>query len=162
MSLYQSNIKSVLPGFPLLLLTLTCTSRGLYHWHWLVWNKREKGRDLTQSYDKSPYTSRNVNMAKGQHKQRHKKFDYTAVASVGVTLAIQLVRLTGLWPNCPTPTTTLVSKGHRTSFKICWKNCGKLPRFLLLVEKQRVLLHAKYLQSAMPDKDLYWTTWKFI
>ena len=34
---------------------------------------REKGRDLTQSYDKSPYTNRNVKRAKGQHKQRHKK-----------------------------------------------------------------------------------------
>ena len=34
---------------------------------------REKGRDLTQSYDKSPYTNRNVKRAKWQHKQRHKK-----------------------------------------------------------------------------------------
>ena len=43
---------------------------------------REKGRDLTQSYDKSPYTctNRNVKREPWQHKQRHKKFDYTAVA----------------------------------------------------------------------------------
>ena len=34
---------------------------------------REKGRDLTQSYDKSPYTNRNDKRAKWQHKQRHKK-----------------------------------------------------------------------------------------
>ena len=34
---------------------------------------REKGRDLTQSYDKSPYTNRNVKRVKWQHKQRHKK-----------------------------------------------------------------------------------------
>ena len=34
---------------------------------------REKGRDLSQSYDKSPYTYRNVKRAKWQHKQRHKK-----------------------------------------------------------------------------------------
>ena len=34
---------------------------------------REKERDLTQSYDKSPYTNRNIKMAKWQHKQRHKK-----------------------------------------------------------------------------------------
>ena len=34
---------------------------------------REKGRYLTQSYDKSPYTSRNVKRAMLQHKQRHKK-----------------------------------------------------------------------------------------
>ena len=37
-----------------------------------IW-PREKGRDLTQSYDKSPYTNRNVKRAKWQHKQRHKK-----------------------------------------------------------------------------------------
>ena len=37
----------------------------------LVW--REKGRDLTQSHDKSPYTNRNVKRAKWQQKQRHKK-----------------------------------------------------------------------------------------
>ena len=42
--------------------------------------QREKGRDPTQSYDKSPYTSRNVKRGKWQHKQRHKKFDYTAVS----------------------------------------------------------------------------------
>ena len=35
--------------------------------------EREKGRDLTQSYDKSPYTIRNVKRVKWQHKQRHKK-----------------------------------------------------------------------------------------
>ena len=34
---------------------------------------KKKGRDLTQSYDKSPYTSRIVKRAKCQHKQRHKK-----------------------------------------------------------------------------------------
>ena len=35
--------------------------------------KKEKGRDLTQSYDKNPYTNRNVKRAKRQHKQRYKK-----------------------------------------------------------------------------------------
>ena len=30
---------------------------------------REKGRDLTQSYDKSPYINRDVKRAKGHHKQ---------------------------------------------------------------------------------------------
>ena len=34
---------------------------------------RKKGRDLTQCYDKSHYTSRNVKRAKWQHKQRHKQ-----------------------------------------------------------------------------------------
>ena len=47
-------------------------------WNVIVWEK--KGRGLTQSYDKSPYTNINVKKAKWQHKQRHKKFDYTAVA----------------------------------------------------------------------------------
>ena len=28
------------------------------------WRMREKGRDLTQSYDKSPYTNRNVKRGK--------------------------------------------------------------------------------------------------
>ena len=46
----------------------------------LISNLREKGRYLTRSYDKSPYTSRNFKRAKWQHKQRHKKDDYTAVA----------------------------------------------------------------------------------
>ena len=40
---------------------------------YILW---EKGRDLTQSYDKSPYTNRNVKRAKWQHKQRHKKALY--------------------------------------------------------------------------------------
>ena len=40
------------------------------NYEWFPW---EKGKDLTQSYDKSPYTSRIVKRAKWQHKQRHKK-----------------------------------------------------------------------------------------
>ena len=61
---------------------------------------REKGRDLTQFYDKSPYTSRNVKRAKWQHKQRHKKSSITQRLrtdlgrSVWVTTATQLVWLT--------------------------------------------------------------------
>ena len=35
---------------------------------------------LTQSYNKSPYTNRNVKRANRQHKQRHKKFDLIAIA----------------------------------------------------------------------------------
>ena len=35
--------------------------------------QRQKGGDLTQSYDKSPYTHGNVKRAKWKHKQRHKK-----------------------------------------------------------------------------------------
>ena len=47
----------------------SCPTLGLA----CVLMSREKGRDLTQSYDKSPYTNRNVKRAKWQHKQRHKK-----------------------------------------------------------------------------------------
>ena len=36
---------------------------------------KQTGGDLTQSYDKSPYTNKNVKRAKWQHKQRYKKFD---------------------------------------------------------------------------------------
>ena len=42
--------------------------------------REKKGRYLTQSYDKSPYTNRNVKRAKWQQKQRNKKLDYTAIA----------------------------------------------------------------------------------
>ena len=70
--------------------------------------EREKGRDLTQSYDKSPYTNRNVKRAKWQHKQRHKKSSIKQRLrtdlgrSVGVTTATQLVWLTGLRAHLPT------------------------------------------------------------
>ena len=43
------------------------------------WEKN--GRDLTQSYDKSPYNNRNVKGANWQHKTPPKrKFDYIAIA----------------------------------------------------------------------------------
>ena len=38
---------------------------------------REKERDLTQSYDKSPYIHRNIQKAKWQDKN----FDYTTIAN---------------------------------------------------------------------------------
>ena len=62
---------------------------------------REKGRDLTQSYDKSPYTSRNVKREKWQHKQRQKssitqRLRTELGRSVVVTTATQLVWLTGV------------------------------------------------------------------
>ena len=41
---------------------------------------REKGRDLTQSYDKSPYTDRKIQKATRQHKNATKNFDYTTIA----------------------------------------------------------------------------------
>ena len=42
--------------------------RGNFMW--------EKGSHLNQSYDKSPYTNRNVKRAKWQHKQRHENVKY--------------------------------------------------------------------------------------
>ena len=52
----------------------------------LIWNKldievREKGRDLTQSYDKSPYTHRKIQKATRQQKKKNatKNFDYTTI-----------------------------------------------------------------------------------
>ena len=43
----------------------------------LISKYEKKGRDLTQSHDKSPYTNRNVKRAKWQHKNA---IDYSAIA----------------------------------------------------------------------------------
>ena len=43
-------------------------------------SSEKKGRDLTQSYYKSPYTNANVKRATRQHKDVNKKFDYSAIA----------------------------------------------------------------------------------
>ena len=40
---------------------------------------REKGRDLTQSYDITPYTHRKIQKATWQHKKRHQNFGYTTI-----------------------------------------------------------------------------------
>ena len=68
----------------------------------------QKGGDLTQSYDKSPYTHGNVKRAvttqttpqKSSIKQRLRT---DLGRSVGVTTATQLVWLTGLRAHLPTP-----------------------------------------------------------
>ena len=86
------------PLFPIFLQdgsVYTCASD---RWVFLSVSPREKWRDLTQSYDKSPYTNRNVKRAKWQHKQRHKKFDYTAVADRLRTVS---------WSNYSHPTTVV-------------------------------------------------------
>ena len=46
----------------------------------MPYNIREKGRDLTQSSDKSAYTHRKLQKAKWQHKNATKNFDYTTIA----------------------------------------------------------------------------------
>ena len=43
-------------------------------------NYKRKGRDLTQSHDKSPYTDRKIQKATWQHKNANKTFDYTTIA----------------------------------------------------------------------------------
>ena len=40
----------------------------------------EKGRDLTQSYDKSPYTDTKIQKATWKHRNATKNFDYTTIA----------------------------------------------------------------------------------
>ena len=42
--------------------------------------KKKKGRDLTQSYEKSPYTHKKIQKATWQHKNTNKNFDYTTIA----------------------------------------------------------------------------------
>ena len=42
--------------------------------------EREKYRNRTQSYDKSPYTDRKIQKATWQHKNAIKNFDYTTIA----------------------------------------------------------------------------------
>ena len=42
--------------------------------------RERKGRDPTQSCDKSPYTHRKVQKAKWQHKNTTKTFDYATIA----------------------------------------------------------------------------------
>ena len=46
----------------------------------IVIEEREKGRDLTHSYDKSPYTHRKTQKATWQHTNATKNFDYTTIA----------------------------------------------------------------------------------
>ena len=40
----------------------------------------KEGRDMTQSYDKSPYTHRKIQKATWQQKKATKNFDYTIIA----------------------------------------------------------------------------------
>ena len=42
--------------------------------------RKEKGRDLTQTCDKNPFTLRKIQKATWQHKNATKNFDYTTIA----------------------------------------------------------------------------------
>ena len=48
------------------------SKRGVFVW--------EKGSDLTQSCDKSPYTDRKIQKAAWEYKDASKNFDYTTIA----------------------------------------------------------------------------------
>ena len=64
----------------------------------LLWEK--KGKDLNQSYDKSPYTNRNVKRAKWQHKNVTKTFDYTAIADRLRMVNLSNYNCSWLWTVC--------------------------------------------------------------
>ena len=51
---------------------------------------REKGRDLTQTYGKSPYTYRKIQKATWQHKNATKNFYYTMIADRLTTVSWSL------------------------------------------------------------------------
>ena len=48
---------------------------------------RGKGRDLIQSYDKSPYTNKQIQKASWHHKKHHQIFDYTTIADRVMTVS---------------------------------------------------------------------------
>ena len=55
-------------------LTYVCNLRDFWEEIW-----RDEGRDLAQSYNKNPYTNRQVLKASRQHKTL-KNFEYTTIA----------------------------------------------------------------------------------
>ena len=74
---------------------------------------RRKGGDLTQSYDKSPYTNRNVKVTTQTTPQKSsikQQLRTDLGRSVGVTTATQLVCLTGLRAHLPNPRNRRVIK----------------------------------------------------
>ena len=44
-----------------------------------IYRTTEKGKDLTQTYDKSPYSNRKFKKAKWQHKSTTKNFEYITI-----------------------------------------------------------------------------------
>ena len=61
---------------------LICIRQALYFCKVVRYNDVtvKKGRYLTQSYDKSPYTDRKIQKATSQYKKATKHFDYTTIA----------------------------------------------------------------------------------
>ena len=70
---------------------------------------REKGRDLTQSCDKNPYTNRTIQKATWQHKNATKNFDYTTIADRLRTVS---------WSNSSHPTGVVKPVYERSTFPL--------------------------------------------
>ena len=90
----------------------------LINWWQLVYNMlqktqififREKGRDLTQSCDKNPYTHRTIQKATWQHKNATKNFDYTTIADRLRTVS---------WSNSSHPTGVVKPVYERSTFPL--------------------------------------------
>ena len=69
---------------------------------------REKGRDLTLSHDKSPYTHRKIRKATWQHKKRHQKL------RLNLTIADRLRTVS--WSNNSHPTGVVKPVFKRSTF----------------------------------------------
>ena len=67
------------------------------------------GRDLTQLYDKSPYTHRKIQQATWQHKKHHQNFDYTTIADRLRTVS---------WSNSSYPTGVVKPVYERSTFPL--------------------------------------------
>ena len=72
-----------------------------------VYFTREKGRDLTQSRDKNPYTHRTIQKETWQHKNATKNFDYTTIADRLRTVS---------WSNSSHPTGVVKPVYERSTF----------------------------------------------
>ena len=70
---------------------------------------REKGRDLTQSCDKNPYTHRTIQKVTWQHKNATKNFDYTTIADRLRTVS---------WSNSSHPTGVVKPVYERSTFPL--------------------------------------------
>ena len=69
----------------------------------------KKGRDLTQSYDKSPYTHRKIQKQRDNIKNTKKTFDYTTIADRLSTVS---------WSNSTQPTGVVKHVYERLTFPL--------------------------------------------
>ena len=69
----------------------------------------EKGRDLTQSCDKNPFTHRTIKKATWQHKNATKNFDYTTIEDRLRTVS---------WSNGSHPTGVVKPVYERSTFPL--------------------------------------------